>query len=346
MKKTATLVAAMAVLTVGMSSCYGNKETQTTFKTNEKLEAVNVKVQKVQTRDVDQIQEFTATVEADVVNNIAPQSPVRIRRINVEVGDRVAKGQTLVILDDNTLAQAKIQLDRAELEFSRFDELYKVGGISKSAWDTQKAQVDQQRRAYANLEENARLVSPISGVVTARNYDNGDLYNGQQPVLTVQKINPVKLLLNVSESFVSYVKTGMPISNIALDAYPGETFTGKVSIVYPTVDANTRTFPVEVTISNPNQRVRPGMFARVTLNFGTTNSVMVPDQAICKQTGSGERFVYVVNPDSTVSHRTIELGRREGAEYVVNAGVEPGATVVVFGQTLLTDGRNVNVLKD
>ena len=342
MKKFA-IMASMAALVL-TTSCMKSKETQTTFRTNEQLEAVNVKVQKVQSREVDQIQEFTATVEADVVNNIAPQTPVRIRRINVEVGDRVGKGQTLVILDDNSLAQAKIQLDRAELEFSRYDELYKVGGISKSAWDTQKAQVDQQRRAYANLEENARLVSPISGVVTARNYDNGDLYNGQQPVLVVQKVNPVKLVLNVSETYFRNMKEGMPISDISLDAYPGETFTGKVSIIYPTVDSNTRTFPVEVTISNPNQRVRPGMFARVTLNFGSSNSVMVPDQAICKQTGSGERFVYVVNPDSTVTHKTIDLGRREGAEYVVNSGVESGATVVVFGQTLLTDGRKIHVL--
>jgi RND family efflux transporter MFP subunit len=342
MKKFA-IMASMAALVL-TTSCMKSKETQTTFRTNEQLEAVNVKVQKVQSREVDQIQEFTATVEADVVNNIAPQTPVRIRRINVEVGDRVGKGQTLVILDDNSLAQAKIQLDRAELEFSRYDELYKVGGISKSAWDTQKAQVDQQRRAYANLEENARLVSPISGVVTARNYDNGDLYNGQQPVLVVQKVNPVKLVLNVSETYFRNMKVGMPISDISLDAYPGETFTGKVSIIYPTVDSNTRTFPVEVIISNPNQRVRPGMFARVTLNFGSSNSVMVPDQAICKQTGSGERFVYVVNPDSTVTHKTIDLGRREGAEYVVNSGVESGATVVVFGQTLLTDGRKIHVL--
>ena len=342
MKKFA-IMASMAALVL-TTSCMKSKETQTTFRTNEQLEAVNVKVQKVQSREVDQIQEFTATVEADVVNNIAPQTPVRIRRINVEVGDRVGKGQTLVILDDNSLAQAKIQLDRAELEFSRYDELYKVGGISKSAWDTQKAQVDQQRRAYANLEENARLVSPISGVVTARNYDNGDLYNGQQPVLVVQKVNPVKLVLNVSETYFRNMKVGMPISDISLDAYPGETFTGKVSIIYPTVDSNTRTFPVEVTISNPNQRVRPGMFARVTLNFGSSNSVMVPDQAICKQTGSGERFVYMVNPDSTVTHKTIDLGRREGAEYVVNSGVESGATVVVFGQTLLTDGRKIHVL--
>ena len=73
---------------------------------------------------------------------------------------------------------------------------------------------------------------------------------------------------------------------------------------------------------------------------------MVPDQAICKQTGSGERFVYVVNADSTVTHTPVDLGRREGAEYVVNSGVEAGATVVVFGQTLLTDGRSIHILKD
>lgn len=128
MKKIA-MMASIAVLVLGTTSCVKQKETQTTFRTNEALEAVNVKVQTVQTRDVDQIQEFTATVEADVVNNIAPQTPVRIRRINVEVGNRVAKGQTLVVLDDNSLAQAKIQLDNAELEFNRYAELYKVGGI-------------------------------------------------------------------------------------------------------------------------------------------------------------------------------------------------------------------------
>lgn len=343
MKKVMILASAAMVMLA--SSCVGGKETPTTFKTNEEAEAVNVKVQTVNAREVDQLEEFTANVEADVTNNIAPQSPVRIRKICVEVGQRVSQGQTLVLLDNNSLDRLKLQLDNTEREFNRTDELYKVGGCSKSAWEQAKAALDVMRQQYENLVENTRLVSPCSGVVTKRNYDNGDLYNGQVPVLVVEKTSPVKILINVNEQYYSQVKVGMPIQNISLDAYPGETFQGKVSIVYPSLDANTRTFPVEVRIANNDQRVRPGMFARVTLNFGTQTRVMLPDQSIVKQTGSGEQFVYVLNADSTVSHQTVVLGRRLGAEYEAVSGVSDGQTVVVFGQTLLNDGHKVHVIK-
>lgn len=339
------MILASAAMVMLASSCVGGKETPTTFKTNEEAEAVNVKVQTVNAREVDQLEEFTANVEADVTNNIAPQSPVRIRKICVEVGQRVSQGQTLVLLDNNSLDRLKLQLDNTEREFNRTDELYKVGGCSKSAWEQAKAALDVMRQQYENLVENTRLVSPCSGVVTKRNYDNGDLYNGQVPVLVVEKTSPVKILINVNEQYYSQVKVGMPIQNISLDAYPGETFQGKVSIVYPSLDANTRTFPVEVRIANNDQRVRPGMFARVTLNFGTQTRVMLPDQSIVKQTGSGEQFVYVLNADSTVSHQTVVLGRRLGAEYEAVSGVSDGQTVVVFGQTLLNDGHKVHVIK-
>ena len=339
------MILASAAMVMLASSCVGGKETPTTFKTNEEAEAVNVKVQTVTAREVSQLEEFTANVEADVTNNIAPQSPVRIRKICVEVGQRVSQGQTLVLLDNNSLDRLKLQLDNTEREFNRTDELYKVGGCSKSAWEQAKAGLDVMRQQYENLVENTRLVSPCSGVVTKRNYDNGDLYNGQVPVLVVEKTAPVKILINVNEQYYSQVKVGMPIENITLDAYPGETFQGKVSIVYPSLDANTRTFPVEVRIANNDQRVRPGMFARVTLNFGSQTRVMLPDQSIVKQTGSGEQYVYVLNADSTVSHQSVVLGRRLGAEYEAVSGVSDGQTVVIFGQTLLNDGHKVHVIK-
>jgi len=343
MKKIAIL-ASMAMVVLA-SSCMGDKETPTTFKSDEVAQAVNVKVQSVAAREVDQLEEFTANVEADVTNNIAPQSPVRIRKICVEVGQRVAQGQTLVLLDNNSLDRLKLQLDNTEREFNRTDELYKVGGCSKSAWEQAKSGLDVMRQQYDNLVENTRLVSPCSGVVTKRNYDNGDLYNGQTPVLVVEKTSPVKILINVNEQYYSQVKVGMPIDNISLDAYPGQTFQGKVSLVYPSIDSNTRTFPVEVRIANNDQRVRPGMFARVTLNFGTKNRVMIPDQSIVKQTGSGEQYVYVLNADSTVTHKSVVLGRRLGAEYEAVSGVNDGETVVVFGQNLLNDGHKVNVIQ-
>ena len=155
--------------------CSGGSDKAAAEKVDEKP---RVKLAEVSSRPVEQIQEYTATVEAEVKNNIAPSSPVRIDRIFVEVGDRVSKGQKLVSMDAANLKQIKYQLDNQQIEFKRIDELYKVGGASKSEWDAAKMNLDIRETSYKNLLENTSLLSPINGVVTARNYDNGDMYSG------------------------------------------------------------------------------------------------------------------------------------------------------------------------
>lgn len=297
----------------------------------------------VTARPVEQIQEYTATVEAEVKNNIAPSSPVRIDKIFVEVGDHVSKGQRLVQMDAANLKQTKLQLDNQEVEFKRIDELYKVGGASKSEWDAAKMAYDVKKTAYQNLLENTSLLSPISGVVTARNYDSGDMYSGGNPVLTVEKITPVKLLINVSEVYFTKVKKGAPV-DVKLDVYGDEAFEGKISLIYPTIDPTTRTFQVEIQLPNQNQKVRPGMFARASLNFGTEENVVVPDLAIVKQAGAGDRYVYVYK-DGKVTYNKVELGRRMGAEYELKSGVPNNSQVVIAGQTRLINGTEVEVEK-
>lgn len=210
-------------------SCSGEKKdsAQTETVSNKAI----VRIETVSAQDVEQISEFTATVEANISNNIAPQNPVRIEKLFAEVGDHVKAGQLLVKMDETNLKQTKIQLDNQELEFKRIDELYKVGGASKSAWDAQKTQLDVSRATYKNLQENTQLLSPITGIVTARNYDSGDMYSGGSPIFTVEQIRPVKLLINVSESLFTKVKKGKDV-DIRLDVYGDEVFKGKVSLVY------------------------------------------------------------------------------------------------------------------
>ena len=98
------------------------------------------------------------------------------------------------------------------------------------------------------------MLSPISGIVTARNYDSGDMYSGGNPIYTVEEIRPVKLMVNVSESLFTKVKKGHEV-DIRLDVYGDEVFKGKVNLVYPTIDPATRTFPVEIKIANSHERV-------------------------------------------------------------------------------------------
>ena len=312
MKKSFQLAALLVAAMLG--SCSGGEEKKAeTTAAETVIEKPTVKLATVTSRDVEQIGEFTATVEAEAKNNIAPTSPGRISQIFVEVGDYVRKGQKLVQMDAANLTQLKLQLDNQETEFKRVDELYKVGGASKAEWDAAKTNLDVRRSSYENLLENTQLVSPLNGVITARNFDNGDLYTStQMPVLVVEQIAPVKLMVNVSEPNFPKVTKGMAVK-VKLDVYEGEEFDGKVSLVYPTIDAATHTFPVEITLANANQRVRPGMFARVIMNFGSKNHVVVPDMAIVKRAGSGDRYVYVYN-NGKVSYNQVQLGRRMGTE--------------------------------
>lgn len=338
MKKSYYLIALLAVAMLG--ACSGGKEESTSVEKKEDKPVV--KLASVFSRPVSQIQEYTATVEAEAKNNIAPQANVRIDKILVEVGDRVTKGQKLAIMDAANMQQQKFQLENKEAEFMRTDELYKVGGISKSEWDAAKMVLDVQRTTYQNQLENTSLVSPINGVVTARNYDSGDMYaSGSGAVLVVEQITPVKLIINISETYFTQVKKGANVS-VKIDVYGDEEFTGQVSLVYPTIDSQTRTFPVEIKLDNRDQRVRPGMFARATVNFGTANHVVVPDQAIVKQAGSGDRYVYVYQ-DGKVSYNKVELGRRMGTEYELISGVEDKAQVVIAGQARLLNDMEVQV---
>jgi RND family efflux transporter MFP subunit len=339
MRTTSVLkVLPVSALMLIITSCAGDGSNVET-----KDEKVKIKLETVHRQDVEQLYEFTATVEANISNNIAPQSPARIEKLHVEVGDRVNAGQLLATMDATNLKQTKLQLENQETEFKRIDELYKIGGVSKSAWEAQKTGLDVSRTIVKNLEENVQLLSPISGIITARNYDNGDMYSGT-PVYVVQQIRPVKLMVNVSESYFTQVKKGMDV-DIRLDVYGDDVFSGKVHLIHPTIDPATRTFPVEIRLPNNDDRVRPGMFARITMNFGTVQHVVVSDQAIVKQAGSADRFIYVYKNNGTVSYQKVELGRRMNDRYELISGVEDGDQVAVTGLNRLTNGAEVEIVK-
>lgn len=308
--------------------------------TKQENEKILIKTAVAHRQNIEQVQEFTATVESEKINNIAPSAPVRISNIFVEVGDRVARGQKLVQMDATNLAQLELQIENSKKEFNRVDELYKVGGVSKSNWDAAKMALDLQVASYSNLLENTQLLAPISGIITARNYDDGDLYSGK-PVLVIEQISPVKLLINVSEQYYTQVKKGLG-ADIKMDVYGDEIFKGSVSLIHPTMDATTRTFAVEIKIANSNERVRPGMFGRVILNFGNKEGIVVPDISILKQTGTNERFVFVIK-NGIAERRVVSLGRQNGDLIEVLSGIEDGEEVAITGISRLDNGKKVDV---
>ena len=339
-----TIFRTMSVaVAVAIAAGCGSSNSKTAEQTTVTEEIVpSVSVTQVSVREVPQEATYTSTIQAYVKNNIAPQTAGRISRILVDIGDFVKKGQVVAEMDQTQLAQVELQLKNNETEYNRLKELYEVGGLSKSDLDAIEMAYNVSKTQYENLKENATLVSPINGVITARNYDAGDMYAMSAPIYTVEQIVPVKLLVGISESDYSKVKKGDSVQ-ITADAIPGKTFYGKVNRIYPTVDPATRTFTVEVKVDNNYKTLRPGMFVRATINFGVNNNVVIPDVAVVKQQGSGERFVYVLNEDNTVTYQKVVLGRRMGAEYEVLEGISNGAKVVTGGQIRLKDGIKVTV---
>ena len=313
-------------------ACSGQKETSE--QVEEEIVQL-VKIAKVMEQAVPQVVSYTATVEPYKRNSISSSVPNRIKKIYVEVGDKVYAGQKLVDLDQANLAQQKLQLDNLELEYNRVKELFAVGGASQQQVDQLRTQYETTKTAYGNLDENTVLVSPVNGVVTARNFDNGDMASGA--ILTVMQIQPVKVLVNVSESDFTKVKIGMSV-DVNVEVYGDEVFKGKVSLIDPA----TRTFVTEINIPNTDSRIRPGMFARVNIDFGNVNRVVVPDQAVVKRSGSGDRFVYVYK-DGKVSFNQVQLGRHIDKTYELISGVENGAEVVIAGQSRLKDGASVKI---
>lgn len=317
------------------STACGSKQAATT----EVVEVAKPKVTTavVHVENVEMQNVLTGTIEGFAVNNITPQQARRIKRLLVDVGDRVQAGQRVAEMDNSAVAQAKAQYENNKASFERTDELYRFGGESKANWDAAKTAYEVSKLTYENLLENTTLISPVAGVVTARNYDNGDMV-GAAPIFVVQKIDPVKVMINVSESLYSYIRKGMAVT-VELDALPEAKFAGKVTRITPAIDPTTRTFAVEVTIANNREQIKPGMYARVTMTYGQRRNIVVPDRAVVKQLGSGDRFVYVYNPSNgTVDFRKVELGRRMNDRYELLGGVQDGEQVVVTGQVALKNG--------
>ena len=304
----------------------------------------NVEVAKVVARDVPQESVYATSVQAYAVNNIMPQQGSRIRKINAEVGDYVVKGQVLAEMDRLQMEQLELQIQNDEIEYERLKSLYQEGGVSQSDFETAELAYKVRKTNYANVKENTILHSPISGFVTARNFDSGDMFSMSAPLFVVQQVVPVKLLVGISESEYTKVKKGDSVK-ITVDAIPGRNFSGKVERLYPTIDAATHTFKAEVTVANTDKVLRPGMYARVSVNFGNQHNVVIPDQAVVRMEGTGQRFVYVLNADNTVRFVPVTLGRHIGNEYEITEGLSEGSQVVVKGQSTLKDGSTVNVLK-
>ncbi|MCC8035130.1 MAG: efflux RND transporter periplasmic adaptor subunit [Rikenellaceae bacterium] len=339
MKKISFIAPVIFMAAFAMTGCIKKK----TVEVEEEYRAP-VKTQYAYYEEIDNTQEFTSTIHGYKENNIAPSlSSVRIDNIFVDVGQNVSRGQLLVKMDPTNFNQSNIQLLNLEADYNRIKAVYEAGGISKQELDQIETSLAVQKEQTDNLKVNIELRSPIDGVVTERNYDPGDLYSGA-PILQVMQINTLKVTVAISEQYFPYVSMNMP-TEIRVDMYPDKVFEGKVSLIYPAIDAATRTFNVEITIPNKDRLLRPGMFSRTILHFGKMPALMVEDIAVQKQVGSNDKYLFIVN-DGAAERREVTTGRQIGNKIQILTGLDNGDEVITTGISRLDTGTPVEIIND
>lgn len=339
MRKSLMLIALAAT----MVGC-GSNATKSTGAAPVADEAVTIKVCTAQNMGMAINETYTSEILPYKQNDITPAAQgLHIEKILVDVGDRVKEGQVIVTMNRTNLKQLEINLATIEDSYNRMKPVHASGGISDQQMLELENSLNLQREVVDNMRRNSEIKAPISGVVTARNFEDGDLFTSM-PILHIMQINKLKVKANISEQYYPNVKVGDKVT-ITVDIFPNEVFEGKVSRINPALDAATRTFGVEITIPNSNERLRPGMFARATFHMGDVEGVMVDDVAVQKQAGSSERFVYVVK-DGAVEKRFVRDGRRVGSKVSIIEGLEAGEVVATTSFVRLEDGKSVNILSE
>lgn len=311
-----------------------------------------VKIIEVQKQMISRTIEYTSNLIPFEENHLVPSTPGRIEKIYVEIGDRISRGDLLVQMDRTQLHQAEIQLQNVENDFKRLDTLNKVGSISKQQYEQMKAQYDIALSNVEFLSENTVLKAPFEGVVSGKYFENGEFYSGapstpvgKAAIVSVVQINPVKAVMNISEKYFPLLKTGMA-AKVTCDIYPGKEFPGKVMRIHPTIDPATRSFQVEIKISNDKEILRPGMFSRVSMKLGEEMALVIPSVSVLKMQGSNERYIFL-EENGVAKHVTVLIGKRfDDKVEVISDELSVGSHLIVTGQARLVDGDRVDVVSD
>ena len=307
------------------------------------VKAEHVKVATVQS-DVSAVGTLIA---ADSVV-IRPEIAGRVVGLPFQEGQLVQRGTHLVSLDPSeyraqlaaTTADAKTETQRYE----RAKELLEKNFISKEALDVAKGNMD---RAVAKQQQDEVLLSkttisaPFTGVLGLRQVSPGAYVKAGDDIVRLENLSFVKLDFRVPEMYLSQIKPGQEVT-ILVDAYPTDSFKGKIYALEPAVDEKTRTILVRAQIPNPQARLRPGMFARVNVLLSTRqNAILIPEEAIWPQ--GRDTFVFRV-VDGKAALTKIELGVRRPGQVEVLKGLAANDVVVTDGQIKLKDGAPVMVL--
>ena len=338
MKKQAILATLVAVTLAGC----GNKEAATSTETATESERVEqVRTTTLHAREIQREISLSSNLQGYQTVNIAPSLTGKIEHIYVEVGDRKKKGDMLVRMDQNQYTTTKLTFANLTIEKQRMDALLASGSVSQQSYDQVKLSYDQTKESLDFLETNTYVKAPFSGVISAKNYEDGELYGGQ-PIVVLTQVDKLKTLVAIPESYVPQIKAGMRLS-LRSSVYPDKVFPATIEVVYPTIDASSHTFQAKVVVNNAAGLLRPGMYVTTTIGLGTEQVITAPYSTVLKLIGSNDRYVFI-NENGYAKRVSVEMGQRFGDDIeIIAPEIVEGVELVTQGEARLVDGVKLSV---
>ncbi|MAE93269.1 MAG: hypothetical protein CL910_01275 [Deltaproteobacteria bacterium] len=305
--------------------------------------------------------EATGELRAKDQATIASEIPGRITELLVEEGQRVEEGELLLTIDPEKrklelldsrarLAEVHAALKESERDLERARKLHDQKIASQQALDKADTALVSARSRLAAAEarvgvaaralQDAQVRAPFAGLIAERSVSRGEYVQVGMPLLDVVVLDPVEVEFSVSERDSARVAVGLEVA-VRVSPYPGETFTGLVSVISPTIDSKTRTLRVKARLENADGRLRPGLFAEADLGISRREGVIiVPEEAVLLR-AKGE-LVYVATAENRAQRRFVETGTRRNRKVEIVSGLNPGEEVIVRGHAALADGTLIS----
>lgn len=317
---------------------------KTTTETTEEERVEQVRTTVLHAQEIEREISVSTNLQGYLTQNVAPSLTGKIEHIYREVGDRVSKGTDLVRMDQTQYKTTKISLGNLEIEKNRVEMLLRSGSATQQQYDQLEAQYNSTKEQLDFLQTNTYVKAPFSGVISAKNYEDGELYSGQ-PILVLTQIDRLKALVAVPESYFPKFKPGMKLT-LTSEIYPDQVFPATVEVVYPTIDASSHTFQVKIVIPNGKNLLRPGMYVTTTIGLGKAKTIVAPYQAVEKLVGANDRYVFI-NDNGRAKRVSVELGQRFDQNIeILSPEITDGVELVTTGQHKLVDGVKINVVTD
>jgi len=355
---TALTISLFLLGCIFMSSGCGKQEA----KVHEE-KVVNIKVGAVEQKSLRPYVETIGTLKPFEEVIISSEVDGIVKNLRVSEGSPVSKGMTLVEINETdyrlevnraeaALRQAEASLANAKLEYERKAALYKEELVTKQQFDDISArqalaegELDRARASLSLAKEKllkTKIYSPLQGAVREKKVTTGDYVKNGSQLLWIVKADPIKLQFTVPEKEVGKLRKDQDVM-FKVDSFPDFEFKGRVNAIYPSLEERTRTLQVEALVPNHDAKLKPGLFAKVTLYTGQTRDIIVvPITAVLYE---DSRVKVFVAEGDRAKERPVKIGSKYGEHVEILEGLQKDETVVVVGQNNLAEGVKINVAR-